>query len=564
MSSTPLAKLERLRLDFGPGAASIKRGLLTQLARTRLGSARAVRRLHEALCFIRAYPDNAELLEQARHMLDGFARRADLRAHRTVLADSGIAGTTIHYRFFAGQALWLATRWADQLRLDRDDTQAEARIARALPPLLTPAETKALTELKLPGYAALDRLRGADETDAVFLLRRIAAMPGSTYTREVCSDSIDASFVLAAGPDTPSRSSAHCARAPVVFRCAPPPRARPELRAELARAPRSVRRMAPRDATLVIELARGAMVTRSRSLEAFSFADARDAWFVDDGDGLAFALIGVLPQRRHTIASFYGGLTLRNGVPIGYTQADLVGRGAALSFNAFETFRGTEAAFTFARWLAALRHVFGSTSFSIEPYQLGKDNDEALDSGAWWFYAKLGFAPRDAATRRIVHAETVRVQRRPTHRSSVSTLRRLALQHLFFDLDPAQPHAHIALHELGLRAGAALAARAGSDRERSVNEASAELLRHCGLTTLRGFSPGQREAWRRFATVLALLDLRSWPKSARRALVELVRAKGGRSERDYVERYLAHPWLDAALLRAAAEPARGKEPRAAP
>jgi hypothetical protein len=448
MPTTPLATLERLRLDFGPEAANLKLGLLRQLARAHLRSARAVRRLHEALCFIRAYPDNAALLEQAQAMLAGFARRADLRAHRAALADSGIADTSIHYRFFAGQALWLAQHWPSQLRLDRDDKEAEARIARALPPLLTPAETQALTELKLPGYAALDRLRGT-ETDAAFLLHRIAAMPGTTYTREVCSDGIDASFVLEPGPDTPSRSSAHCARAPLVFRSAPPPRGRPDLRAELARAPQSMRRMAPRDAQEVIQLACGAMVTRARSLEAFSYADARDAWFVDDGDGLAFALIGVLPQRRHTVASFYGGLTLRNGVPIGYTQADLVGRGAALSFNAFETFRGAEAAFTFARWLAALRHVFGSTSFSIEPYQLGKDNDEALDSGAWWFYAKLGFAPRDPATRRLAQDEAARLQRRPGHRSSVSALRRLAQTHLYFDLDPAQPHAHVPLHELG-------------------------------------------------------------------------------------------------------------------
>jgi len=548
MSSSPLAALERRRLEFGPAAADSKLALLKQLARTRLGSARSVMRLHEALCFIRAYPDNPKLLAQAQTMLAGFARRADLRAHRLALADSGIAGTPIHYRFFAGQASWLALHWPNSLRLDRSDSEAQARIARALPPLLTPAEAQALAELKLAGYAALDRLRGSNESDAVFLLRRIAAMPGNGFAREFYSDNIDASFVLAPGADTPSRSAAHFSRAPVVFRSDAPPRARPNLRAEMAHAPRSVRRMSVRDGQAVIDLARGAMVTRARSLEAFSFADARDAWFVDDGDGLAFALIGVLPQRRHVLASFYGGLTLRNGVPIGYAQSDIVGRAAALSFNTFETFRGTEAAFTFARWLAALRHVFGSTSFSFEPYQLGKNNDEALESGAWWFYAKLGFEPRDAATRKLAHGERLRMQRTPRHRTPLSLLRRLAQQHLFFDLDPANPHQPLALAELGLRAGAALSARAGPDRERGVAEASAELLRHVGLATLRGFSPDQREAWRRLATILALLDLGALRDHERSALVDLIRAKGGRSERDYVALWLAYPWFEAALL----------------
>jgi hypothetical protein len=551
MSSTPLAALERCRLDFGAAAADAKLALLKQLSRTRLSRAASVRRLHEALCFIRAYPDNAVVLAQVQAMLAGFAARADLREHRVALADSGIAGTPIHYRFFAGQAQWLAQRWPDRLRLDRSDTDAEARIAHALPSLLTRAEAQALIELKLPGYAALDRLRGGGETDAVFLLRRIAAMAGNGFTREVFSDSVDASFVLAPGPDTPSRTTAHFAAAPLAFRREAPAHTRPDLRAEMARAPRSVRRLSVPAGQAVIELARAAMVTRARSLEAFSFADPRDAWLVDDGDGLAFALVGVIPERRHPVASIYGGLTLRNGVPINYSQADIVGRSAALSFNTFDTFRGAEAAFTFARWLAALHHLFGSTSCTVEPYQLGQDNDEALESGAWWFYAKLGFRPRDAATASLARSEQARLQRRPGQRSPPATLRRLAAQHLFFELDPAQPRPLPPLAALGLRSGAALSARAGADRERAVEQASAELLRHCGLASLRGFSADQREAWRRFAPILTLLDLGAWRDEERRALVDLIRVKGGRSEREYVARYIAHPRLDAALLQRA-------------
>jgi len=527
----------------------MKLALLEQFARQRLGSARAMKRLHEALCFIRAYPDNAAVLAQVQAMLADFAARADLRAHRATLADSGISGTAIHYRFFAGQAQWLAQHWPDKLQLDRNDADAEERVARALPTLVTPAEAYALIELKLPGYAALDWLRGTSETDAVFLLRRIGAMPGDAFTREAFSDTMDASYVLAPGADTPSRTRAHFAAAPVVFRHEPLPRTRPDLRAEMARAPPSARRMSLRDGETLVDLARGAMVTRARSLAAFSFADTRDAWLVDDGDGLAFGFVGVIPQRRHALAATYGGLTLRNGVPIGYSQADIVGRSVALSFNTFDTFRGAEAAFTFARWLAALRHMFGSTSFSVEPYQLGQGNDEAVDSGAWWFYAKLGFAPRDAATLRLAHNEQALVQRSPRHRTGAATLRRLAERHLFFDFDPARPHPLVPLPALGLHCGAALSARAGSNRERAVNEASAALLRHCDAASLRGFTPVQREAWRRLATILAPLDVSKWRDDECRALVDLVRAKAGRSERDYVARYLAHPRLDAALLK---------------
>jgi hypothetical protein len=341
-----------------------------------------------------------------------------------------------------------------------------------------------------------------------------------------------------------------------VYRRTPPPQARPDLRAEIARGPRHVRRLTVAQAELVVDLARGAMVTRARSLEAFSFADARDAWMVDDGDGLAFALLGVEPARRHALATYSGGLTLRNGVPIGYAQADIVGRSAALSFNIFETFRGGEAAYTFARWLAALKAVFGTTSFSIEPYQLGLHNDEALESGAWWFYAKLGFAPRDTATLRLARTEQARLARRKGLRSSRATLQALASTHLFFDVDAADSHPNIPLGDLGLATGAALSARHGADRELGVSEAAAALARACGVSGFAGWPAGVRESWRRMAPLLMLLGAQAWSQTEREALPALARAKAGRTERDFVAALLAHGRLEAALRGWAAGRAR--------
>lgn len=549
MTTASLRALERARFDFSPARAAAKLALLDQLQRTRMSRARDVVRLHEVLCFMRAYPDSARVLAVVEHMLERFARRPDLRRHRAALADSGIAGTTIRYRFFYAQAQWLARRWPDQLTLDRSDELADALIARALPVLLTAPEAEALRELKLPGYAALDRLRGRRETDATFLVRRIAAMPGSESTRQLFADSIDASFELRPGPDTPARTHAKFHRAAVVYRRAPLARARPDLRIELGRAPRRMRRLSPASGQQIVDLARAAMVTRARALEAFSYADARDVWLVDDGDGLAFTFCGVAPEQRQTIAAIYGGLVLRNGVPIGYLQVDVVGRIGAISFNTFDTFRGGEAAFAFARLLAALRHAFGATSFSIEPYQLGRHNQEAIDSGAWWFYYKLGFRPRAAASRQLARAELARMRRATRHRSSAATLAMLAEFHLFFDLDPKRRHPLPPLAAIGLRAGRALSQRAVTGREEAIESCVEQAMRDCGLESLRAFTAEERTAWRRWAPLIALFDVSGWSAAERSALIEVVRAKGGRSERDYIERYVAHPRLDALLYR---------------
>jgi len=538
-AATALRALERYRDRYGASRGARKLELLAALSRARLPTAAQVRRLHETLCFLRAYPDDAQVLAAVERMLSRFDRRADLRAHRQALAHSGIAGTVTWYPFFWPTARWLAARWPGRLRFDRNDAEAGASLSRALPLLVTPHEAAALRESKLAGYAAVDRLRARGETDATFLIRRVTALAGDDFTREAFYDAINPSCELLPAAGTPARTGEKFAVATLVFRRAPLRRSRPDLRAEMRRPPLSVRRLPLADGERLVELARGAMVGRSRDLDAFAYGNARDTWLVDDGNGLAFGLIGMAPERRAPLAAIYGGLTLSNGVPIGYIQADVAGRTAALSFNTFETFRGGEAAFTFGRLLAALRHVFGVDAFSIEPYQLGEGNDEGIASGAWWFYFKLGFRPRAAVARELAAAELGRMQRLPAHRSSPATLRRLAAHHLFYDFDSRRRTPLPPLAALGFRVARLLAAR-HHDRESASSVVQAEAAKALGLRSLRGLNGRERHAFASFAPLVLLAGAARWSPVQHRSLLALIRAKAADSELDFVHRLAAH------------------------
>jgi hypothetical protein len=532
--ATLLRQLEATRLEYGPGQAATKLALLRQLARTRLANARQVLRLHEHLCFVRAYPDRRAVLAQVERMLAGFARRGELGRHRDELADSGVAGCDIRYRFFWPTARWLVAGWPSRLAIDWDEVDDPDKFAPLLPLLVTPLEATWLRIRKPAPRAALDRLRGRD-TDAAFFVRRVAAMPGDDFTREASFDALEPPFVLRPAPGTPSRTHARYERAPVVFRKQAPARSRPDLRAELARPPRSVRAVATTAGQRLIDLAQEAMVTRARDLDAFAYGDARDVRVVDDGDGLQWALIGTARERRPVLRATYGQLALRNGVPVAYAEADMLFGCADLAYNTFETFRGGESAFLFARLLAMLRHLFGVQSFTFEPYQLGHDNEEGLASGAWWFYYKLGFRPLNAAIRAIVRTELARMRRSPAHRSSRKTLARLAEDYLYFEPEGRRAAYWPRLADLGAR----LAAAAGADRE------AARLL---GVSRPR--ASAARRAWARWAPVVTRLPgLEQWSADERNALVQVVFAKGGRRDSDYLALFDAHPKLGPALRR---------------
>jgi hypothetical protein len=96
------------------------------------------------------------------------------------------------------------------------------------------------------------------------------------------------------------------------------------------------------------------------------------------------------------------------------------------------------------------------------------------------------------------------------------------------------------------RASAWLARRGGGTQaEDAADEAARRIT---GLRSLAGFSRDERIAWRRWAPVIASWPgITRWSTSERRALVGVVRAKGGAPELEYLLRVAAHPRLSKAF-----------------
>ncbi|HEX6850151.1 MAG TPA: hypothetical protein VF139_02000 [Candidatus Polarisedimenticolaceae bacterium] len=512
--------------------AAEKLALVRRLAKATLPSAASVLRLHELLCRLRAYPDDREILDAVERALVAFPRRRDLARHREALGDSGLAGTAIRYRFFWPMARWLASRWPDRLRYDRRAPDPEPRLRAALPALLPAVAAEAAKRFDGSAWATLDRLRGR-ATDAAYLVGRLASLEAGPGPKEALHDGIDAAYVLEAGPGAPSRTLARLPGGTASFGRGAHAGRRPDLVTEMRRPPHAVRAVPPREAERLIDLAREAMVTRSRDLDAFAWGNPGDVRVVDDGDGLRFVLIGMLPDRRLPLPAAYGWLTVRNGVPIGYVQTDVLLSAAEVAFNTFPTYRGLDAARVFSRVLAVSRAVFGARAFSIEPYQLGHGNAEGIESGAWWFYRKLGFRPKDPEVRAIESRERDRLRRNPGHRSTAPTLEALAASHLYFEPEP------------GTRAWVARAPRLGLALDPGAGDRAQAA---CGVRSFRGWSATERAWWSRLAPVVASLPgMDAWTPAQRRALAAVVRAKAARRETAFLDALDAHPRAGAAL-----------------
>jgi len=549
-----VAKLEKLQKRFGGDAEQRKLALLGELARVRLPSARAVLRLHELLCFLRAYPDGPRLLRQVEDMLAGFACRADLRRHAEELEDSGIAGTTILYPFYEETARWLVGRWPEHVSIawEQVDSSAVDWLESALELLVLPAEVPAIDEYDDPLPAWIERLKQPHETDAAFLVRRLGALAATPTLRQLIFEKLDLWFRVEPGADTPSRTHAKAPRRRIHWQTRPLESARPDLRAELTKPPLAVRELSKRQGARYVEMARAAMATRSRDLDAFAYGDADDVRLVNCGNGLEFAAIGMLPERRLLLEAVYGFLTLKNGVPIGYVLNSALFGSAEIAYNVFDTYRGAEAGHVYGRVLAMVHYLFGADSFTVYPYQLGDHNKEGLASGAWWFYQKLGFRPRDPHVLQLMERELARMRRRPAYRSDMDTLAQLASENVYWHRGRARSDVIglLPLADVGLAVTEMLTGRFQEPREQAAETLQREAAALLGVRSYRAWSDGERVAWRRWAPlVMTLPGVARWSPDNRAALVRVIRAKGGRRESDFVRAFDRHLPLRRALRR---------------
>ena len=285
------------------------------------------------------------------------------------------------------------------------------------------------------------------------------------------------------------------------------------------------------------------MVTRGRDLDTFAYGDPDDVRLVDDGGGLTWAMIGLIPERRPTLRTAYGYLTLRNGVPIGYAQSDTLWRCIDLAFNTFDMFRGGDSASTFARTMAMMRHVFDGSSFTLEPYQLGEGNDEGIASGAWWFYYKLGFRPRNPKIRTLVKAELDRMKKDSRHRSSPATMAKLAKDYLYYESPGIKAPYWPRLASIGAEIAGLLASGEGGNPIPPDGE-----LSRIRLEVPRRLSAAAKAAWTAWVPIVALIPgLERWSADEKQELVRIILAKGGRRDSDYLKLFDRHTKLGKAL-----------------
>jgi hypothetical protein len=530
-----------------------KCALLENLERCAIRRPETLLRLHEMLCFLQAYPDAAPLLELVDRALEAFASRVERlgAAARRRLHDSGIAGTTLDYPFGFPMARWLVSRFSREAEIAWTRFADEDRLDETLSLLATTAEGDAFSEGGMGWRQWLRVAKGGRRLTDLQLLLEVFERTGlPKETRDWLFESLALPILWRPRGAGASRTLARLPCRRVFFHTGGLDRDARNL-VEALRRPSPPLTRAPRAlAEAMIEAARVAMATRQRELHAFSYPNPDDVLTADAGRGLLLAFIGILPDFRLPLEGYYGFLALKNGVPVSYGGGwELFGT-LDFAVNVFPSFRQGESAYLATQLLRAYRQIFGMRTIVVDRYQLGHESTEALRSGSFYFYHRLGFRPRDPAVIRVLGEEQGKIAADPAYRSPVPVLKRLAADEVFLSLPGASaaPERRLRATDVSALVARYIAREFGGDRIGATRESAERVGLALGAVHRTAWPSVERRAFDRMALVAALIpDLAEWSPAERRALVAVMRAKGSGSEMRYARRLDAHRRLRRSL-----------------
>ena len=367
--------------------------------------------MHDELLFRCAYPRTPQGLRRAESLLRRFAGRTRDIDPFLDPEISGIAGTAVDMVFSFDFVRWLARRFPRQVDIDWDQPPDPERLAAVLTRLM-PRLAEEVVDASVPYFEML-RARGLP-----WLLENVDAAAYDSFGLWIVWKfaSPQSRTLMRRKPRT-----IFYQRTPILTR------RDVSIDRELEGPPLRISTLSRREGEKVLEMARAALATRYRELYNFTWGDPSTVRSAEAGRGLEIFLIGLVPERRLPLRAGFAPFVLRNGVPIGYGDAFGLCERMEISFNIFYGFREGESAFAFARLLKLYHQLFGSTVFSLDPYQIGLGNDEALDAGAFWFYRKLGFRSTHPQIERLARREEKLMATDPRHRTSKRMLKRMAL-----------------------------------------------------------------------------------------------------------------------------------------
>lgn len=290
----------------------------------------------------------------------------------------------------------------------------------------------------------------------------------------------------------------------------------------------------------LLDLMRASLAFSYRETDPLTFADEDEIELFDLGRGLRIALVGMEKRKRLSLESYIGYMAFKNGLPIAYGGGWLWGQRCKIGINIYPPFRRGESAWLFCQVLRIYYQYFGCRHFIVKPYQYGKGNPEGLKSGAFWFYYKLGFRPREHTIQQEAAREWTKTRANKKYRTGLNTLQRFTASNMEWKTSE-QSFPRFDASVLSRVISNSINKNYGRSRKKAIAASLDKMRKRLPLENLRRQILFQDRFIENWSLLTGLIDdIAQWTPGQKKKLLQLVQLKQAGKERDFIIQLQKH------------------------
>jgi hypothetical protein len=309
------------------------------------------------------------------------------------------------------------------------------------------------------------------------------------------------------------------------------------LRTKLSEPPTKLTLLPPKQGEDYVRSIREVLGVRWRELFPLIHSNPAEVYINEPGRGIQLVILGNNPDIRLPLESNFGAMLVRNGMSVGYGIGCMLFERVEIAINIFPAFRKGESSFIIEQFFRLFHHHFNAKLFLVRSYQVGDDNEEALESGSFWFYYKLGFRSVNKRVRILADKEYEKIKADRSYRCSMSVLKRLAKGDVFLHIDPRKmdDYRELPLKDLGYIVTKYITDNFNGDRQLAIKKSVLHVARILNIESWRQWSKDEITGFERLAPLIANIpNPEDWTKKEKTHLARIIRAKGAVHERDFV------------------------------
>ena len=423
-----ISHLFAIRNRYGEEFTTQKLQFLATISREKLSAKKALESWHEILLFLLAYPDNRSVHDAATQALQRLHSYVQSHEHlRARLYNSGITNTKLCASFGFEIVKWLTTRFPQDVSLnsfEAGDEQIQSILSVVMPKI----ESEILQDGNADWKSWIKRSLKKGES----LLDKLVAIFDQGDIRPEVKDELWGAI----GVNVEIKFSSHLSLPPSLIT---PYYHTSIVKPKTAFTSKELKAkqviLNEREAERIIECGRMILVRHLREIDPISFTSAPLVTYFQLPRGLSIALMGMIPRLRHPIDSYMGYVVFKNGLPVAYAGSWILFDSGRIGLNIFPAYRGGESQYIFQQVLKLHAKVYHLNRFTVDPYQIGKDNSDGLKSGAFWTYYHAGFRPIREQQKKLADAEALKIKSTKGYRTPTSVLAKLANSRMEILLD---------------------------------------------------------------------------------------------------------------------------------